>query len=179
MRTKPKDKKTKVILIIIILVAIGVFFVYWGYSRNKLNFLSKSSQSQSSPASPNDPTTSGTNNGTSSNQENPSSNGQISSTTPDKPVLIKSSGNYGSVPANIVIEFVCQGAPGLKCKVMLSSQSGSNIELPDQDVKDNGRNQYFTSWEWKSITGTWQVYAVVTNQQGKSAESDKQSLEVK
>lgn len=177
MIRKPKAKKPKVILIIIISVAIGALFVYLLYSSNKLNFLIKNSQTQSSPTD-SDPTNT-TNSTTSNNQAAPGGESQISSTTPDKPTLIKSSGNYGSVPANIFIEFVCQGTPGLKCKVLLNNQAGSIVELPSQDVEDNGRGQSFTSWEWRSITGTWQVYAVVTNSQGKSAESNKQSLEVK
>lgn len=181
MKPKSKNTKIKVISIITISVLIGAIVVYWAYSSGKLPFLNKNQQAQSNTPNESSGGQADTNTSNSTNNDGTGSSNSDSSSvaSPDKPTLIKSSGNNGPVPVNVVIEFVCQGSAGLNCKVVLVNQNGSIVELPSQQVKDNGRGQYFTSWEWRSLSGIWQVYAVVINQQSKSTQSDKQTLEVK
>ncbi len=97
-----------------------------------------------------------------------------------KPTLSKSSGNNGPVPAGILINFVCEGAKGLNCEVILtdSNDSTHQILLPKKPLADNGRGEVFASWDWNSIKGTWKVISKVTDGAGNSASSDIHTLTV-
>lgn len=180
---KKKTNTKKVIITVSVLALIGLIVGSWfGYRYYQSN---KSGSEQTNTSQTNVDSTDAQNNSTNTNTDPSTTDTQPGAQTtsnipvPSKPVLIKSSGNNGSVPSGAIIEFVCQGTAGLSCKVVLINQGGGTVELPIQALKDNGRGQYFTSWEWKSTAGLWQVYAVATNSQGGSAEGDKQKLEVR
>lgn len=180
---KKKTNTKKVIIIVSVLILLGLIvgglFGYRYYQSNKSGSgqANTSQMTIDSSDAQNNPSNNNTDSSTTDNQPSVQTSNNVP--VPSKPVLIKSSGNNGPVPSGAIIEFVCQGTAGLNCKVVMINQRGNTIELPTQALKDNGRGQYFTSWEWKSASGSWQVYAVVTNSQGGSTESDKQTLEVR
>lgn len=101
-----------------------------------------------------------------------------STTVPVTPFFSKSSGNNGPIPANVLVNFICNSEPGTTCQIILTS-GNKKIALPEQEVKDNGRGQWFTSWDWTSITGKWNVIARAKNKQGGISDSINQTLEVK
>lgn len=180
---KKKTNTKKVIIIVSVLLLIGLILsslvVYGIYQKNKSNSGQKATQETSIQAADIQSADTESKDEAVSTQNQASTQPTINAPAPNKPTLIKSSGNNGPVPINIVIEFICQGDPGLNCNIVLVNQNGSVINLQNQPLKNNGRDQYLARWEWKSLSGVWQVYSVVTNSQGKSAQSDKQTLEVK
>ena len=175
------SKKTKYILISILVVSIILALILWVYYKKIPSFHKNNQQSQQTSTNSAIDDTNKNNNSSfdTSDQLATNNTSQSGSAIPDKPILIKSSGNNGSVPKDIAIEFVCRGMSEINCKVVLQKQDSPNIELPNKILKDNRTGQFFSSWEWQSIAGYWQVYAVATNSQGKSAQSDIQTLEVK
>ncbi len=178
-----KNNKKKVIIIVSILIvlligaALGVFI----YKKRQ-----NSKQLSAAPELQNPQNTSAENTTTQSNpsQINGATNTTQSatSTTPSKPqapVFTKSSGNNGSIPSNVLVEFVCSAEPGVDCQIILVNTNGQKINLPYVQVKDNGRGQYFASLQWTSQTGTWSVTAQAKNSQGGISSSEKQTLVVK
>lgn len=81
------------------------------------------------------------------------------------PTLQKSSGNNGPVPAGALIEFTCEGQVGVSCEIILTSRANRSnvIRLGAKKIADNGRGQYFASWEWESKSGDWSVVARVSD----------------
>lgn len=96
---------------------------------------------------------------------------------PAKPTLQKSS---STVPAGALVNFVCEGAINLSCDVILTNQANPSqkLSLGAKAIADNGRGQYFASWNWESKAGSWQVVARATNGTGQSADSDPQQVTV-
>ena len=134
-------------------------------------------------------------NNTNPNQEstpvqasNPASNSSIDSATstqpntnvqpPQIPSLTMSAGNYRSTRSGEMIDFTCNATVNITCQIILTSGS-KQIALPEQVVKDNGRGQVFTIWDWTSISGKWSVIARAKNSQGATSSSPAQILEVK
>lgn len=98
---------------------------------------------------------------------------------PNPPTFTKSSGNNGSIPVGVDVNFVCTSETNTTCQINLTSQSGKVISLAEQTVLDNGRGNAFTQWYWNSIEGSWDVVAVAKNPQGGISTSEKQVLVVK
>jgi hypothetical protein len=101
---------------------------------------------------------------------------------PAKPVLQKSSGNApgSSVPVGAVIEYTCEGTPGVSCEIVLTSKTtGKVVTLAKTTITSNGRGQYFAIWDWQAEQGSWSILAKATNAVGDAAVSDTQTLEVK
>ncbi len=129
-------------------------------------------------------TTDNTSSQSTTNQTNGTTNTTQSTTPtapnkPQAPTFTKSSGNNGPIPNNVLVEFVCSAEPGVDCQIILVNSNGQKITLPYMPVKDNGRGQYFISWQWTSQTGTWTVTAQAKNSQGGISSSEKQTLVVK
>ena len=92
------------------------------------------------------------------------------------PILAKSSGNNGSVPAGAMIEFTCTASSGYDCDLRLSGPK--TINLGKKKLTDNDRGQSIQSWTWSAQPGSWSVTAVLSNSAGEKS-SAAQSLEVK
>lgn len=96
------------------------------------------------------------------------------------PVLIKSSGNNGPVPAGANIEFVCQGPAGFACTVTLSDKNNPNriIDLGVKKISDNQGETTGVNWYWEAVQGSWTVKAILSDSAGQSNSSAGQNLEV-
>jgi hypothetical protein len=96
---------------------------------------------------------------------------------PPKPTLQKSS---SVVPPGALVNFVCEGTINLMCDVILTNKStAQKLSLGAKAIADNGRGQYFASWNWESQAGDWSVVARVTSAGGASTDSDPQEVTVK
>lgn len=178
-----KNNRKKVVIILSILTIFITSVVLGGFIYKKRQ---NSKQLSAAPELQNSQKTSAENTTTQSkpSQTNGATNTTQSatSTTPSKPqapVFTKSSGNNGSIPRNILVEFVCSAEPGVDCEIILVNTNGQKITLPYVQVKDNGRGQYFASLQWTSQTGTWSITAQAKNSQGGISSSEKQALVVK
>ncbi len=168
MKSKNNSKRIIIIIVLLLLlvgVFLAVFFVYKKIS-NKPNPTKEISQQS---------TATNTENSDKANTVNAPVNSN--SSTLQAPTITKSSGNNGSVPVNVLINFVCNSQPNTTCQLILIDGS-KKITLEEKPVIDNGRGQFFASWDWKSIAGNWQVFVRAKNQQGNTADSIKQSLVV-
>lgn len=110
----------------------------------------------------------------------PVTNQKTTSNTPPPPLtptLTKSSGNNGPVPAGSNMNFICSAEPNIDCSVILI-YSGKQIVLGPSKVTDNGRGQYFASFYWASVKGSYTVTAQAKNSQGGVSSSISQKLDV-
>jgi hypothetical protein len=100
-----------------------------------------------------------------------------------KPSLQKSSGNApgSSVPAGALIEFTCEGIANLQCEVILTDQHNASrvLNLGAKTIAGNGRGQYFATWDWTALAGSWQVIAKMSDTRGNASLSSSQTLEVR
>lgn len=94
------------------------------------------------------------------------------------PVLAKSSGNNGSIPAGAIVNFTCTSAPGYFCEVTLQKPGASSITLERKQLTGE-MGQSFASWNWESLSGTWSITAVLSNSGGQTKSSAAQALEVR
>lgn len=94
------------------------------------------------------------------------------------PVLAKSSGNNGSIPSGVLVNFTCTSTPGYFCEVKLE-KSGANTVTLEKKQLTGEMGQSFASWNWESIGGTWSVTAVLSNSSGQTKSSAPQTLEVR
>lgn len=92
------------------------------------------------------------------------------------PLLVKSSGNNGSVPVGAGLEFTCTAPAGYDCSIRLTGPKTINLEK--KKLQDNGRGQAVTTWNWSAEKGSWTVVALLSNASGEKA-SAAQALEVK
>lgn len=179
---KQNNKKIFFIIVAVFTVALAISIcLYLTYRHYKKKTIPSSQEvSQQSTAT---------------NTENSNKSNQDSSTQPDTaptpaaqpsapakppqvPSFTKSSGNNGPIPANVLVDFVCNSEPGTTCQIILNS-GNKQIVLAEQQVKDNGRGQWFTNWNWTSVSSKWSVLARAKNAKGGIADSNKQTLEVK
>lgn len=94
------------------------------------------------------------------------------------PVLAKSSGNNGSIPPEVIVNFTCESAPGYLCEVRLEKAGANTVTLEKKQLTGE-RGQSFASWNWESISGTWSITAVLSSSSGQSKSSSVQKLEVR
>ncbi len=108
--------------------------------------------------------------------QSPSANTNNSSLP--KPTLTKSSGNNGSIPPNVPVNFVCLGEPNLNCSITLTDQANSNhkIDLGTKTLGDE-RGQAGASFDWTSLSGRWTVVATMSDG-SRSSQSLPQTLVV-
>lgn len=97
-----------------------------------------------------------------------------------KPTLQMSSGNGGSVvPAGRAMEFTCETSPGFTCTLVLTDRKDPArvVNLGSRSIVSNGRGQYWASWQWSALAGSWSLVATASN--GASTQpSDPVLLEV-
>lgn len=96
---------------------------------------------------------------------------------PVKPTFTMSSGNNGPVPAGANMNYICSAQPNIDCSIVLVSGT-KQIVLGPTRVTDNGRGQYFASFYWTSVKGSYKVTAQAKNIQGGVSSSISQALEV-
>ena len=96
---------------------------------------------------------------------------------PKQPAFTKSSGNNGPVPVGVNINFICTAEPGVDCSILLDSDSKKVVVGPAKVIY-NGRGQYFASFYWTSVKGSYKVTAQAKNIQGGASSSILQALEV-
>lgn len=179
-----KSKKNKIIAltalsVLLIAVIIMGIVVYKNQQAKKLSAANQLQSSQEESSNANNQNNQTTGQSTSTNTDTPQNNQIKSPSVPEKPTFTKSSGNNGPIPQNVLVEFVCTTLPGLDCQIILVNSNGQKITLPYKPVTDNGRGQYFTSWQWKSQQGSWSVTAQSKNSEGGTNSSEKQTLVVK
>ena len=94
------------------------------------------------------------------------------------PTLTKSSGNNGSVPSGVAIEFTCSAPAGYSCETVLSGTK--TVSLGAKSLATDSRGQTpSVSWMWTSEKGSWSVVAKVSDSKGNVKQSPAQNLEVK
>lgn len=76
------------------------------------------------------------------------------------------------------MNFTCESTPGYFCEVKLEKPNSSTITLEKKQLAGE-RGQSFASWNWESVSGSWNVTAVLSNSSGQSKSSAGQTLEVK
>jgi len=94
------------------------------------------------------------------------------------PILAKSSGNNGSIPPGVLVNFTCTSTPGYFCEVKLE-KSGANPVILEKKQLTGEMGQSFASWNWESISGKWSVTALLSNNSGQAKSSAAQTLEVR
>lgn len=98
---------------------------------------------------------------------------------PAKPTFSKSSGNSPShtVPAGVLMNFICNDTPGASCTIILTSTSGAPaINLGAKPVQTDQYGQpAFASWDWTSVRGSWSIAAQASDGSG-TTNSDVQEL---
>lgn len=180
MKRKQQTKQQKTLIILAATLAVAFLcFAVWSFSGHKqvnprttpAPTPGDSVSDQPKDYTENPPTTS------------PTATPAGTPVAPAKPTLQKSSGNApgSSVPVGAVVQFTCEGAPGLDCEIVLkdSANATHGITLTKQPITSNGRSQYFATWEWTAVQGRWVVTSQVSNTGGGQATSDPQTLEVK
>lgn len=179
MKKNQKNKIIVISIIIALLVSAAVIGVVL-YKKKQANRPVANQELQSSQQTSTDNKASQTDNqsstSTASGQNNVSAQPPP---TPKQPTFTKSSGNNGSIPPNVLVNFICNSEPGTTCQMILTNQSGKVVSLPVQSIADNGRGEYFTQWYWTSVVGTWSIIAQAKNAQGGISSSEKQTLVVK
>lgn len=96
-----------------------------------------------------------------------------------KPTLNKSSGNNGPIPSGILVNFTCTGVINAECQIILTDTDSEEVlELEKKELEDTGRGNPSAVWTWKSISGNWQVKAVVTANGFNDNMSNSQELTV-
>jgi hypothetical protein len=107
----------------------------------------------------------------------PTSPSSIPLPLPKQPSFTKSSGNNGPIAVGANMNFICSAQAGIDCSIILISGS-KQIVLGPTKVTDNGRGQYFASFYWTAVKGTYKVTAEAKNIQGGASGSITQALEV-
>ncbi len=168
---KKQIKTTLVIIAIMILIVTAVLIWRKYYANTRQVNSNNSSQNSTKPSN--------SLTGKEDTQQTSSTNNtqSTSTPTPKQPTLTKSSGNNAPVPSGSNINFICTAEPGVECIVVLDA-NGKQIVLGPNKVLDDGRGQFFTSFYWVSLKGSYTVYAEVKNPQGGATSSNKQALEV-
>lgn len=176
-------KKTKIILIVAIIGLLAIAaggFAYYKYKHSKA--VTKSGVPSSSTVAKTDSELGqgqgrAVDPGTSPNQPNPNkvSNGGVPT-----PTLTKSAGNVAPAPKGVVMDFVCIGpGAGYQCQLELKPMSGqAQPNFSRQSLNSDRTGSYGTDWTWQTVSGKWQVDAVLYNGSGDSARSPIQSFEV-
>lgn len=181
LKRKQQTKQQKTLIIVAATLAVALLcLVVWSFSSHKqvnprttpAHTPGDSVSDQPKDYTENPPTTSA-----------PTAAPAGTPVAPAKPTLQKSSGNApgSSVPVGAVVQFTCEGAPGLDCEIVLkdSANAARVITLTKQPITSNGRSQYFATWEWTTVQGSWVITSRVSNAGGGQATSDPQTLEVK
>jgi len=96
---------------------------------------------------------------------------------PKPPTFTKSSGNTGSIPSGVTVDFTCLSEVNTTCSIILVANGKQTILGPSK-VADNSRGQYFTDFYWTSVKGSYQITAQAKNSQGGISTSAAQSLVV-
>jgi hypothetical protein len=110
--------------------------------------------------------------------QNPATPPATQSNSLPAPILAKSSGNNGSIPTGVLVNFTCSSTPGYFCEVKLEKSGGNTIVLEKKVLIEN-RGSAAASWNWESISGKWSVTAVLSNSSGQTKSSAAQTLEVR
>jgi hypothetical protein len=182
----PKSRKRTLIFatIAVLLVAILAVGGWFGYRKYKK--ASTTTEEGVPPASSVDKTDSELENGqgravdpgVAPNQQDPSK--QTSSSGVPVPGLSKSAGNVSAAPKNVMIDFVCTApAGGYQCQLVLTPKSGQpqpNFAKQSMQADRSGTNGAI--WNWQTVSGKWEVRAVLYNSSGASNSSPSQSFEV-
>lgn len=97
-----------------------------------------------------------------------------------KPTLGKSSGNNGSIPAKVNVEFSCSGVVNASCFITLTNQANpaNNLKFDAKTITDDGRGNTSVTWVWEAQPGTWIVKATQTASGYQPNSSDTQTLQV-
>ena len=172
MQTKRKK-------ILFILTVVGSLILISGLIWVKLKNNPKQANNLNTlqEASPNSESTQQPPTSTQNNEVTPKNSSPDPIKIPTQPVLTKSSGNNGPVPAGSNMNFICSAEPNIDCSVILT-YNGKQIVLGPSKVTDNGRGQYFASFYWASVKGSYKVTAQAKNSQGGVSSSITQALEV-
>ena len=171
-----KSKKIKpikistVIAIALIIVTIIIVAVIMVRAKNS----PQEAQTQTTESNASTPTQESTVQPVAAEPTSPSS---IPLPLPKQPSFTKSSGNNGPVPVGANMNFICSAQAGIDCSIILISGS-KQIVLGPTKVTDNGRGQYFASFYWTAVKGTYKVTAEAKNIQGGASSSITQALEV-
>lgn len=179
-----KGKKNKIIVLTVLAVLlmatiiVGIV-IYKNQQAKKLSAANQLQSNQEEGSNTEDQNNQTESQSTPTNTSTPQNNQTNSPSVPEKPTFTKSSGNNGPIPQNVLVEFVCTTLPGLECQIILVNSNGQKITLPFKPVADNGRGQYFTSWQWKGQQGNWSITAQSKNSEGGTNTSEKQTLVVK
>lgn len=80
-----------------------------------------------------------------------------------KPLLNKSSGNNGPIPTGVLVNFTCTGGVNTSCQIILTnSETSKELKLETKQLEALDRGQPSAVWTWESVTGTWEIVAIVT-----------------
>ena len=176
MNTHQRKKISNVIVVfgLVIILAGAVFGTWYYYSHKTSNNSTNSTQTSPKTEFESDKSTA-------VDPEVPAT--QTKPTEPNSniptPTLVKSAGNNGSAPADVLVDFTCNAPAGYSCQLVLKPASGSNITFEKKNISTDSRGQTFAIWEWKTIKGTWQAQVLLYNSSGQSNSSAPQSFEVK
>lgn len=182
LKTSTKKRNTIILAISLVLLAV-LFFGGWKYWQHRQLIKleqTKNSQTELGNESKRDDTASNTNvqnQNLASSSASPSVSSNSSVNLPT-PLLTKSSGNNGSVPAGVVIEFTCVSNSSYQCTIRLTGPKTINLETQTLSNNNRGEN-YGAIWDWTSVFGKWSVTAVLSDGKGNEKSSASQSLEVK
>ena len=115
-----------------------------------------------------------------SNDDDPDAeNGTEGLSRLEAPMLQKSSGNNGPVPAGALINFTCSGPAGADCKIVLTDKNTSEVvTLKKKTLTTTARSGPMASWTWNSEKGSWNVVATVSASGYTSNSSVPQELAV-
>ncbi len=178
-----KNKKIALIVALVML-AIACVFAYQLTRRESPDLVQgrPSKPIQDSSASSEDPE-SATNQNSTKPVENSAPFAGSTSTQAEPnglpiPILAKSSGNNGSIPPGVLINFTCTSTPGYFCEVKLE-KSGANPIILEKKQLTGEMGQSFASWNWESVSGKWSVTALLSNNSGQAKSSAAQTLEVR
>lgn len=173
-----KNKKVLISLAIIAILAVGaaLYIKVTADAQRKRN-----EQTALENHAKNDtPTDQNTQNSANNNTAKPSTSANASNTPLAAPILLKSSGNNGPVPAGANIEFVCQAAAGYNCAITLTSKASSAnvINLESKTIPTSQSSNTGINWYWTAVKGNWSVVAKLSSSDGRSSSSPAQTLEV-
>ncbi len=175
LKKKINTKKVIIIVTILILISLitGIIYGYKYYHKgyrgteqaNTTQSTNTYDKQNNQPASQD------------ANTPVPTQSNTTPAPAPKQPILIKSSGNNGPVPSGVNISFTCTAELGVDCSIILDA-NGKQTVLGPTKVSDNGRGQFFSSFYWTSVKGSYKVSAQAKNSQGGISSSIVQALEV-
>lgn len=175
--------KNKVVLAVFALVLLGALAATYAYTRpsNTAVTPTRGNTIKNQPANYDDTKATPKPTSSASKTSTPAPAG-----TPQplsKPTFQKSSGNApgSSVPNGAAMEFTCDGTLNSSCEIILTDRNNPNkvITLTAKPITSNGRGEYFATWSWTAVSGSWSIQARTSNNAGSSTLSDTQTLEVK